>query len=380
MHTGFRYSILHSPPLTRAEISLVKRHFPDLVKGDMAEKHSGLRWSQHRSGYARETLVFTNISHTSPSYGGIQRNHSCLQHLNPIRTYEPYPERCCTPQSRDVFFSIGHISRIRLQDDLPPLSGNSSSNNNTKNGHWILHLTSGIVHVVTGTIINATAIVLGSGLAMLSRKDLSESKQQKIKLALGCFAMVVGTHLIWTSMHGGVLRHGKQMLILFAAITLGNILGMILGIQKTLNRLAEYAKNQFERPDQANAFKLTSALFCLTPFAIIGAALDGISGNYSVLLIKAVMDGVAAHSFTRIFGKSVILSAIPVLALQGNLALFGRWLGNAHLSTHMIEGITGACGIMVFTSLVLIVGVGKPRLADYLPSIVVAAFLAHWFW
>lgn len=215
---------------------------------------------------------------------------------------------------------------------------------------------------------------------MASRRDLSESTQQKIKLGLGCFAGVVGMHLIWISTHGGLLRHGKQILLLFLAITIGNILGMILGIQKSLNRLADYAKKQFEKPDQANAFKLTSALFCLTPFAIIGTTMEGISGNYSVVLIKAVMDGVAAHSFTRMFGKPVILSFIPVLAFQGNLSLFGRWLEESYLSTHVVEGITGACGIMVFTSLVLIIGVGKPRLADYLPSMVIAALLANWFW
>ncbi|MDA0752079.1 MAG: DUF554 family protein [Verrucomicrobia bacterium] len=233
---------------------------------------------------------------------------------------------------------------------------------------------------MTGTLINAVAIVLGGGLAMVSRRDLSESLQQKIKLALGCLAMVVGMHLIWISTHGGLLKHGKQILLLFAAITIGNILGMILGIQKSLNRLAEYAKKQFQKPNQANGFKLTSALFCLTPFAVIGATLDGISGNYSALLVKAIMDGVAAHSFTRIFGKSVILSAIPVLAFQGNLSLFAHWLGGNHLSTHMMEGITGACGIMVFTSLVLIMGIGRPRLGDYLPSMILAALLAHWFW
>lgn len=250
----------------------------------------------------------------------------------------------------------------------------------SQNPHWNHRPSFGILRRVTGTIINTTAIVLGGGLALLSKKDLSETTQQRIKLALGGLAMVVGLHLIWISTHGSPLRHSKQLLLLFAAITLGNIAGMMLGIQTSLNRLAAYAKKQFAEPNQANAFKLSSALFCLTPFAMIGACMDGISGNYSVLLIKSIMDGMAAHSFTRIFGKPVLLSAIPVLAFQGNLSLIARWLAQTHLSRHMIEGVTGICGILVFTSLVLIIGVGKPRLADYLPSMVIAGALAHWFW
>jgi len=233
---------------------------------------------------------------------------------------------------------------------------------------------------VTGTIINVAAIILGSALAMISRKDLSEGLQRNLKWFLALLAMVLGCYLLWNATHGGLWSHLKQGMLLMVSITLGNLLGLLIGIQKALNRLAVYAKEQFQQPDRANGFKVASALFCLTPLAVIGACLDGMSNQAGVLVIKAFMDGMAAHSFTRVFGKSVLLAFIPVLAFQGNLALASHWMAGSFMNPEMVDGVSGASGLTLFTAILLITDTGRPRLGDYLPSLVVAAFLAHWFW
>jgi uncharacterized protein len=233
---------------------------------------------------------------------------------------------------------------------------------------------------VTGTWINALAILLGTGFAIVSQKDISAVVQQRIKLALAVFAMFVGVSLLWESTHGGVLRHLKQFALLFVALIAGNLIGMLLGIQKALNQLALFAKEQFTNPAKSNGFKLTSALFCLTPLAVIGGMIEGLIGDYSILLIKATMDGIAAHSFYRLFGKSVLLSAIPLVAFQGNLTLLFHWVASGGIGQHAIQGIIGISGLLVFTSVLLITNTGKPRIADYLPAMLVIVPLAHWFW
>jgi len=233
---------------------------------------------------------------------------------------------------------------------------------------------------VTGTWINALAILLGTSIAIVSKKDLSQIAQQRIKIVLAVFAMYVGISLLWESMHGGVIQHLKQMLLLFTALVVGNMAGRLLGIQKKLNRLVMFAKDQFDKPSKSQGFKLTSALYCLTPFAAIGACMEGLTGDYRTLLLKAVMDGMAAHSFYRLFGGSVVLSAIPLLAFQGNLTLIVHWMKSQILIPDMVDGMMGIAGLLVFTSIVLITNTAKPRLADYLPSLIVIAPLAYWFW
>ena len=233
---------------------------------------------------------------------------------------------------------------------------------------------------MTGTWINALAILLGTTIAIISKKDISQVAQQRIKIILAIFALYVGASLLWESTHGGVLRHLKQIALLFVALVAGNMTGMLIGIQKALNRLAIFAKGQFTNPSKIHGFKLTSALFTLTPLAVIGSFMEGLTGDYRALLIKAVMDGIAAHSFYRLFGKSVLLSAIPVAAFQGNLTLFVHWIGSQSLGFDIVQGMMGIAGLLVFTSVVLITNTGKPRLADYLPSLILIIPLAHWFW
>ena len=108
--------------------------------------------------------------------------------------------------------------------------------------------------------------------------------------------------------------------------------------------------------------------------------MEGLTGDYRALLIKAAMDGIAAHSFYRLFGKSVLLSAIPLVAFQGNLTLIVHWISTQKLNPDIVQGMMGIAGLLVFTSVVLITNTGKPRLADYLPSLTLIIPLAHWFW
>lgn len=233
---------------------------------------------------------------------------------------------------------------------------------------------------MTGTWINALAILLGTSIAIVSKKDLSLIAQQRIKMLVAVFAMYVGISLLWESMHGGLIQHLKQMFLLFTALVVGNMAGMLLGIQKKLNRLVMFAKDQFDKPSKSQGFKLTSALYCLTPFAAIGACMEGLTGDYRTFLIKAVMDGMAAHSFYRLFGGSILLSAIPLLAFQGNLTLIVHWMKSKILIPDMIDGVMGVAGLLMFTSVFLITNTAKPRLADYLPSLIVIVPLAYWFW
>ncbi len=233
---------------------------------------------------------------------------------------------------------------------------------------------------MTGTWINAAAILLGAFIAIISRKDLNQVVEQRIKIVLAVFAMYVGVTLVWESTHGGFLSHLKQLTLLLLALIVGNGLGMLFGIQKSLNRLAIFAKEQLSHPSRTQGFKLTSALICLTPFAVIGSTLEGLTGDFRVFVLKAAMDGIAAHSFYRLFGKPVILSVIPLLAFQGNLTLVLQWIASSSNHPNVIQGIMGICGLLVFSSVVLIMNAGKPRLADYLPSLMVVIPLAHWFW
>src|SRR5262249_50293196 len=118
-----------------------------------------------------------------------------------------------------------------------------------------------------------------------------------------------------------------QIAILILSLMLGRLLGQLLHIQKSLNRLGAYATKRFAetRPDDPNrvndGFIVCALLFCAGPLGPIGAVQAGLMSYWEPLAIKAIMDGLAAMGFVATFGWGVMLSAIPVFVFQGTITL-----------------------------------------------------------
>src|SRR5687767_747560 len=178
---------------------------------------------------------------------------------------------------------------------------------------------------MTGTILNVLAIVVCGILGLYWIKQMTPRRQMLLKVWLGIFTVLVGLSLTWKSLGGGLWPVMRQMIILVLALTFGRLVGKALRIQVFLNRMGEFAKRRMAdaqekglgRPNEG--FVTCTVLFCFAPLAVIGPLLDGIREYWQPLAIKAVMDGLGALAFVNMFGKGVLLSALPVLAWQGTI-------------------------------------------------------------
>ena len=116
-------------------------------------------------------------------------------------------------------------------------------------------------------------------------------------------------------------------------------------------------------------------LFCFAPLAFIGPVVEGVGGYWQPLAIKAVMDGLGAMAFVNMFGKGVLLSALPVLAWQGTISVLARWLA-VHLNEYNLgDSMIGVGGLLVFCVSLVILELKKIELGDYLPSLIFAPLL-----
>jgi hypothetical protein len=234
---------------------------------------------------------------------------------------------------------------------------------------------------VTGTILNAAAILLGSAVGLASRKEPSAASQNIWKLLLGGFAAYAGLSATWESLPGPFLAGLKSFSIVMVALMLGNFTGSMLRLQKALNRLGRYAGARVGVSSPADTqmgdtLAACTILFCFSPISFVGALLDGFSGDWRILAIKAAMDGLACLAFVRTLGWPVLLSVVPLLAWQGTITLSARmaapWLDQQAL----LEPLLGTAGLIVFTISLVILQVKKVELANYLPSLVYAPLLA----
>ena len=146
-----------------------------------------------------------------------------------------------------------------------------------------------------GTVLNAAGILLGGVLGLTLRNQISTARQVAVKNLLGVFTVYVGLKMTWTSLGGGVGMIARELAIVLLSLILGRVTGRLLHLQKTLNRLGQYAKNKFsqagrETPSRwGEGFVTCTLLFCVGPMAILGAIEDGLTGRWQTLGIKAVM-------------------------------------------------------------------------------------------
>ena len=121
-------------------------------------------------------------------------------------------------------------------------------------------------------------------------------------------------------------------------------------------------------------FIAASLLFCVGAMGIVGALEDGLTGNYHVLKVKALLDGIFAVVFSANYGVGVILSFLPVLIYQGTISLGAVWLKPV-LTPLMMNTITSLGGLIIAALGLNIIGVARIRIANLLPALLIAPLI-----
>jgi uncharacterized protein len=237
-----------------------------------------------------------------------------------------------------------------------------------------------------GTAINALGIIAGGVVGSVREKPLTPGQESFWKVVLGVFTVYYGLHLSWISLNGSLLQILKQLLIVIIALSLGRFTGWLLRIQKMSNRIGQKARQRIDAAmtgspiPSSDGFKICAALFCAAPLGILGAVQDGISGYFYPLIVKGIIDGLAAMGLARLLGWTVTMAAIPVLAIQGSIALAcHQWVGPFLREKGLEDAVSATCGLLIFSVALVILQLKKISLADYLPSLFYAAVIS-WLW
>ncbi len=200
---------------------------------------------------------------------------------------------------------------------------------------------------------------------------------------LGAATVFFALRLVWLSINGTFLSCLKQLFIAALAITLGCLLGKLLGLQKMSNHLGRYAARllssvqTYPSRKMADGFCACTILFWAAPLGLLGAVADGLSGYYYLLAIKGVMDGLAMTSFVKMFRWPAAMSAIPVFALLGFITLACQLYARPFLEARaLIDSVNVTAGLVSCAVALVIYEVRRVELANFLPALVVAPLLA----
>lgn len=236
-----------------------------------------------------------------------------------------------------------------------------------------------------GALINAAGIVVGGLAGSWSDRQLSPQRQRQLQVLLGAFTVFFGLSIVWSGLRGSWTQFLGKFALMLVALMLGKLTGHVLRIQRCVNKAGRFASSQLS-PDQAlsnrsfsDLFVACAAVYCLAPLALLGSLAEGLHGDLRPLIIKTIMDGLAAMAFARIFPGAVFLSAIPVFVWQGTLTLGTRFLLPTLERGLLVDTLTATAGMLIFAVALVILRLRRIELADYWPSLLYAPLLTLLF-
>lgn len=236
-----------------------------------------------------------------------------------------------------------------------------------------------------GSIVNAAVIVIAAFLGGATRRSVPAFRARQLQVLIGAMTVIVGLGLTWKSLAGPPGRFFGGLGLVVLSMILGKATGRAFRLQQCSNQLGRFASQRLLQPGTPrqsrfnDTFAACAALYCAAPLGILGASLEGLRGDPSVLLLKSLMDGLAAFEFARCSPWGVSASALPVLVWQGTLTLGLRMAAPGLEARMLVDPTLATAGMLVFCVSLVALGLKRVELADYLPALLVAPLLAWLF-
>ena len=166
---------------------------------------------------------------------------------------------------------------------------------------------------------------------------------------------------------------GFGTIINTVAVIAGGIAGSLLSIEDRLERLGELLKKKLHSEKDTRfveGFVTSTLVICIGAMAIVGAIEDGLTGNFSTLTAKAILDFVIVMIFASTLGKGVIFSALPLFLYQGAITILAAVLGD-FMSPALISDISFIGSALIFCVGVNIAFGKKFNVGNLLPALLV---------
>lgn len=228
-----------------------------------------------------------------------------------------------------------------------------------------------------GTLINIAAVVAGGLLGVTLKKGIPESCRQILMHACGVSTIFIGAGGVMSKMlvlkDGAFETQGSLMLIF--SLVIGSLIGELLKIEYRLERAGEFLKQKLHTENDSHfveGFVTSTLVICIGAMAIVGAIEDGLTGDFSTLTAKAILDFVIVMIFASTLGKGVIFSALPLFLYQGIITCAAAVFGN-FFSEALINDISYVGSALIFCVGINVAFGKKFPVGNMLPSLIIPA-------
>jgi hypothetical protein len=246
-----------------------------------------------------------------------------------------------------------------------------------------------------GVIVNVVAIVIGTAIGLAFGGLIHDRMRETAFRAIGLSTIVIGAGMAISGLTtlGDSCLGNYAPLVLVGSLVLGGIIGEALRIEHYLEQFGHWLQNvsakmpwlaPTPKADEPNAkghtlvegFVTASLLFCVGAMTVLGSIQDGL-GDPRTLYLKALLDGVASIALASTLGVGVGLSILPVIVIQGGIALAASSMQGV-LTPTVIAAIQATGGALILGIGFDLSGIKRLPVGNLLPAILLAALAAVW--
>jgi uncharacterized membrane protein YqgA involved in biofilm formation len=195
--------------------------------------------------------------------------------------------------------------------------------------------------ILTGAVVNALAVFVGSAVGLLLKKGLPERMGDSVMKALSLCVIYIGI--------SGAFE-GENVLITIISMAVGTVIGELLNLNARIEGLGQLLQNRFQSKDSqvsvAEGFVTSSLLFCTGAMTIVGSLQSGLSLDHSTLFAKSLIDGIAAVVLASSLGFGVLFAGVLCLVYEGGLAVCAQFIA-PFLTTSVINEMTCVGSLLI---------------------------------
>ena len=222
---------------------------------------------------------------------------------------------------------------------------------------------------MVGTLVNASAVVVGSVIGLVFKKALPEKYQQIYFQAVGLFTLLLGI-----KMSLGI----SAPLLVVLSLVLGGLVGESMKLDEKIEQFGNWIKSKTSSKNDKFTEGLTTAflLYCMGSMTIVGAIEEGFGYTSDLLLTKSIMDFFSSIMLASALGIGVLFSAVPLLLFQGGITLIVSLIGK-DIPAEIISEITVVAGIILIGLGINLLEIKKLKIINLLPALI---FICIFVW
>lgn len=224
-----------------------------------------------------------------------------------------------------------------------------------------------------GPLVNAAAIILGGVIGTVSGTRVPQRIRDRMPMVFGLTSMGLGIAMII-----------KVQLLpaVVLSMLIGTLIGEIFDLEEKIKIFAHSLKNFIERTlpkpnnsishnEYIEAFISLLILFTVSGTGVFGSMNEGITGDPTLLIVKAFLDFFTAIIFAITLGFPVSSLAIPQTIVQ-TVLFFSASFIMPLTNDVMIADFSAVGGLVMFATGFRICGILQFPVANMIPALIIA--------